>query len=266
MPVNHWLQRTQSSWRSSKAVLSAQHCLGHLGQIIATRAPQKVAFLVSGNGRVPSPRLVFIYHSIWPETSIVWWTQSTPRCQLSSQTCPYFNAGGMLNLIRYKVLDGALVQVGGPENEELDLPFKDGSLLQLIEPPKKKPPPKHFPLFVILVHSFRDPYVFRLWNNLYITGVVLHPTNQGPFFHGSNQRFFEKTHVGVEVELSWKRRCFFKVNLWWVGSKIAVQNGIYVFLGVRSVWIGFVFLCFLTFQFGWKGKLPWFFHFLRGAI
>ena len=69
----------------------------------------------------------------------------------------------MLNLIRYKVLDGALVQVGGPENEELDLPFKDGSLLQLIEPPKKKtPPPKHFPLFVILVHSFRDPYVFRL--------------------------------------------------------------------------------------------------------
>ena len=35
----------------------------------------------------------------------------------------------MLNLIRYKVLDGALVQVGGPENEELDLPFKDGSLV-----------------------------------------------------------------------------------------------------------------------------------------
>eukprot|EP00434_Breviolum_minutum_P025906 symbB.v1.2.022905.t1/scaffold2053.1/size90990/5 len=27
---------------------------------------------------------------------------------------------------KYKVLDGALVQVGGPENEELDLPFKDG--------------------------------------------------------------------------------------------------------------------------------------------
>ena len=39
------------------------------------------------------------------------------------------STGGMLNLIRYKVLDGALVQVGGPENEELDLPFKDGSLV-----------------------------------------------------------------------------------------------------------------------------------------
>jgi len=43
----------------------------------------------------------------------------------------------MLNLIRFKVLDGALVQVGGPENEELDLPFKDGSLVLFVDPRKR---------------------------------------------------------------------------------------------------------------------------------
>lgn len=63
---------------------------------------------------------------------------SPPYVSVEFPNLSVFQRGGMLNLIRYKVLDGALVQVGGPENEELDLPFKDGSLLQLIEPPKKK--------------------------------------------------------------------------------------------------------------------------------
>ena len=64
----------------------------------------------------------------------------------------------MLNLIRYKVLDGALVQVGGPENEELDLPFKDGSLvLAFLSHETKKKLLYTFPKSWFVF--FWDPYV-----------------------------------------------------------------------------------------------------------